>query len=214
MTCTRSRKWWCHCNICSVTPRRIKGFWISLSPEMKRGNCSSLQNPSNRARCGNILVRLSLSVGKLMLTVFWNRQGPLLLISCHEVTPSRRTDIVAHLHICVLPSGKSARRFSWTWFSSMTKPGFIWQTRPPSNCSHSDGRLWSIHRIVQTSLPVITTCLVHWRSFWQAESSFLTTTWRPLSSRILQEQHLQISGAMRQMPELWWWLCGKMVKGP
>jgi hypothetical protein len=33
------------------------------------------------------------------------------------------------------------------------------------------------------------------------------------TGRILQQRHLQTSGAMGQMPELGWLLCGKIVKG-
>jgi hypothetical protein len=47
---------------------------------------------------------------------------------------------------------RSARGFPWTvWFCCMTAPGLLWQTPRPPNCSQSDGRLWSMHHIVQTS---------------------------------------------------------------
>jgi hypothetical protein len=53
-----------------------------------------------------------------------------------------------------------------------------------------------------------------WALFPNGSSQTCCSAVVPRSTgRILQQWHLQTSGAMGQMPEPGWWLCGKIVKG-
>jgi hypothetical protein len=114
------------------TPRRVKSSWILLSLEIKHEDCISLR-----------IQTAEHDVEILQNAICWEvdaqssgiTEDHSCWISCHKVTPSMRTAIVAHLHFCELPSGKSAQGFSWTlWFSSMTMPGLMWQTGLPPDC--------------------------------------------------------------------------------
>jgi hypothetical protein len=81
----------------------------------------------------------------------------------------------------------------------------LWQTGLPPDCSNLDGRLWSIHHIVQTSPPVVSMCSVYWRSSWQSRGSFPMTTRKLLFGGDSMLNWLNsATAALGQMPE-WRW---------
>ncbi|GFW68103.1 hypothetical protein TNCV_1879851 [Trichonephila clavipes] len=101
------------------------------------------------------------SAGKVLLTVFFDVQGPLL-VEFPEHRKNINSDTVRHFDAYAGPSRTKDRGCSRrVWLCSMITRV---HTSPESckwNWTNSNGRRWSIRPTVRTCRPAISMCLVH-----------------------------------------------------